>query len=110
MNPSSIQILKAAADLPVAQARRVVDALLAKDSAQPQGMEDLRAALREDLVPVGHALANAYKAGDGAAMMAALRKISAKMPELSGDAQNLSHVLSLQLLDSFLKPVRPSHA
>ncbi len=38
-------------------------------------------ALREDLQPLGEALAGAMQAGDEAAMQAALRKISADMPE-----------------------------
>lgn len=45
------------------------------------------AALSEDLQPLGKALAEAMQAGDEAAMMAALRKISADMPEfLESDA------------------------
>jgi phage gp29-like protein len=52
-------------------------------SVEPGWMD----ALREDLQPLGRALAGAMQAGDGAAMRAAARKISEGMPEfLASDA------------------------
>ncbi len=65
-------------------------------------MDALRAALTADLQPLGDALAGAMQAGDLAAMQAALKKISANMPELAGDAANLSEVLAGQFADAFL--------
>lgn len=98
MKPSSVkQILTAAALLPAPQARRVVGAVLEKQSTGPHGMEALRAALNEDLAPLGDALMGAWKASDLPAMQAALKKISKRMPEMSGDADALSAELSKQL-------------
>jgi hypothetical protein len=45
----------------------------------------LRAALSEDLQPLGDALFQAMEAGDLVAMQAALKKISKSMPELVGE-------------------------
>jgi hypothetical protein len=54
------------------------------------------------LQPLGDALAGALEAGDLPAMQAALKKISATMPELAGDAANLSEVLAGQFADAYL--------
>jgi phage gp29-like protein len=62
----------------------------------------LTAALSSDLQPLGEALAGALQAGDFPAMQAALKKISANMPELAGDAENLAEVLVGQFTDAFL--------
>lgn len=62
----------------------------------------LRSALAKDLQPLGDALAGAMNAGDLPAMQAALKKISANMPELAGDAGNLSVVLADQFADAYL--------
>ena len=49
-------------------------------------MDSITAALSEDLQPLGEALAGALQAGDEAAMRAALKKISARMPEFMQSA------------------------
>lgn len=63
---------------------------------------EIRAALTADLQPLGEALAGALQAGDLPAMQAALRKISANMPELAGDAEALTAVLAKQFAAAFL--------
>jgi phage gp29-like protein len=65
-------------------------------------MQDFRRALAADMQPLGDAISSAYQAGDLVAMQAALRKISEGMPELAGDAANLSEVLAGQLADAWL--------
>ncbi len=71
-------------------------------STQDPQLLALRAALTADLQPLGEALAGALQAGDLPAMQAALRKISANMPELAGDAANLAEVLAGEFADAFL--------
>lgn len=63
-------------------------------------MEALRAALTADLQPLGEALAGAMQASDFPAMQAALRKISENMPELAGDAKNLTTLLAEQFTEA----------
>lgn len=94
------RVLTAAADLPAAQGRRVLAALLSNEPDDP--MADLRAALRQDMKPIGDALLSASRAGDQAAMQAALRKISKEMPELMGDARATANALSAQLLSDLI--------
>lgn len=65
-------------------------------------MQALRTALAADLQPLGDALFAAYQAGDFAAMQAALKKISAGMPALAGDAAELTAKLSRQMTDAWL--------
>jgi len=63
-------------------------------------MQALRTALAADLQPLGAALESALKAGDEPAFMAALRSISARMPEfLTGDA--LAGELAVQAAAAF---------
>lgn len=66
------------------------------------GLQDLRAALAADLRPLGDALFSAYQAGDMAAMMASLKKISKDMPALAGDASQLSKKLASQMAMAWL--------
>jgi hypothetical protein len=61
----------------------------------------LQAALRDDMKGVGDALESALKAEDLPAMQAALKKISAGMPELMGDAEAMASVLALQFSEAF---------
>ncbi len=67
----------------------------------PESLQALRTALAADLQPLGDALFGAYSAGDEAAMRAALKKISTGMPELAGDAANLSTELSVMMAAAF---------
>jgi phage gp29-like protein len=62
---------------------------------------EFRSALTKDLQPLGKALAGAMQAGDLGAMQAALKKISAGMPDLAGDAESLADVLSRQFAKDF---------
>lgn len=64
---------------------------------------EVRTALNKDLQPLGKALAGALQAGDLPAMQAALKKISAGMPELAGDAESLATVLSKQFSQSLIE-------
>lgn len=65
-------------------------------------MQTIRTALAADLQPLGDALWSAYQAGDMAAMTGALKKISKELPELTGDAKQLTAALSVQLADAWL--------
>jgi phage gp29-like protein len=65
-------------------------------------IDALRVALAADLKPLGDALFSAYQAGDEAAMMAALKKISTNMPELAGDAAALGDELAAQMVDALV--------
>lgn len=71
-----------------------------EDRRLDEDLDALRAALAEDLKPLGDALFSAYQAGDEAAMMAALKKISKDMPDLAGDAIALSDELATQMVDA----------
>lgn len=72
------------------------------NAAVPEDLaERLTAALSVDLQPLGEALAAAMQAGDSAAMQAALKKISARMPEfLESDA--MEDLLSDEMVRAFL--------
>ena len=72
------------------------------NSAVDSGMKDLRKALAADLQPLGDALYGAYQAQDFSAMKAALRKISANMPELAGNADHLSGLLADEMASAYL--------
>ena len=72
------------------------------NSALDTGMKDLRKALAADLQPLGDALYGAYQAQDFSAMKAALRKISANMPELAGNADHLSGLLADEMAAAYL--------
>jgi phage gp29-like protein len=85
---------------PVPPSEEVANSALETD--QEDLMADLQAALRADLQPLGEALSGALQAGDFPAMQAALKKISAGMPELAGEAENLAEVLAGQFTDAFL--------
>ena len=62
---------------------------------------EVRQALSTDLQPLGDALAGAMQAADLPAMQAALRKISERMPELAGDAEAMTEVLTQQFTEAF---------
>lgn len=61
----------------------------------------IRAALSADMQPLGDALAGALQAGDEAAMRAALRKISERMPDFLSSAA-LEEAIGAELLQSLL--------
>jgi len=61
---------------------------------------EFRSALTKDLQPLGKALAGAMQAGDLASMQAALKKISAGMPDLAGEAESLAEVLTRQFTEA----------
>ena len=65
---------------------RALDAMqnitrLMNRASEDETMQELRKTLAKDLQPLGDALFAAYQTGDEAAMQAALKKISARMPE-----------------------------
>jgi phage gp29-like protein len=62
---------------------------------------EIRSALAADLRPLGAALAAAMQTKDLPAMQAALRKISDRMPELSGEATAMGEVLAKQFTEAF---------
>lgn len=102
------KILMAASGMPVANARRIVGALAVKtqdgetqDAREDGAMPALRKALSADMKPLGDALFSAYQAGDGAAMVGALKKISKGMPELAGEANELSLALAKEMAAAF---------
>lgn len=67
-----------------------------EDDSSP-ALDALRAALAADLQPLGDALHAAWQAGDEAAMTAALRKISAGLPDQVGVTDHLTDELASQL-------------
>lgn len=81
----------------------VVAKVPAANAAVPAtAVQRARAALAEDLQPLGAALEGALNAGDEAAFKAALRKISARMPDfLTGDA--LAAELAAQATEAFTR-------
>lgn len=65
-------------------------------------MQDVRDALAADMQPLGEAMWQAYQSGDFAACQAALKKISATMPDLiQGEA--LQNLLAENFTQSFLQ-------
>ena len=66
-------------------------------------LDPLLAALSADLQPLGKALAGALQAGDLPAMRAALRKISAEMPDFL-ETPAFADLLAAQLADSYTAP------
>lgn len=70
--------------------------------APADSMQALRTALAADMQPLGDALLAAYQAGDHAATMAALKKISKDMPALAGDASHLAQELAAQSAAAWL--------
>lgn len=72
-------------------------------------MDEFRTALAEDLRPLGDALLAAYQTGDFAAMTGALKKISKDMPELAGDAHELSLTLAMSMADAWMGGGRAVH-
>ncbi len=70
--------------------------------AADDSLQAFRTALAADMQPLGDALMAAYQSGDIAAMTAALKKISTSLPELSGDASNLSRELAAQMAAAWL--------
>lgn len=98
-----IEVIAAAAKLPAAKGRALIAALAisAKESVEPD-LSSLVQALREDLKPLGKALASAMASRDLPAMQAALRKISKGMPEIAGDATALGKELSVRYASAFL--------
>ena len=73
----------------------------AADAAAPE--DSLSAALSADLQPLGLALEGALATGDMPAMQAALRKISARMPEFL-HSPHLESLLGKQFLAAFVTP------
>lgn len=65
-------------------------------------VQTFRKALAEDMQPIGEALYDAYQAGDLPAMKAALKKISTSLPDLSGDADQLTALLADQFTADYL--------
>lgn len=81
---------------------RKVDLENALAGPTADAMQDLRAALAADMLPLGDALFAAYESGDLPAMQAALRKISKDMPDLAGDAAAVTDALNEQLVTAWL--------
>lgn len=74
----------------------------ANAQAPADSMQALRTALAADMQPLGDALLAAYQAGDHAATLAALKKISKDMPALAGDASHLAQALAAQSAAAWL--------
>lgn len=72
------------------------------DESWESELQDLRNALAEDMKPLADALMSAYQSGDYAALQGGLKKVSALMPELAGDADNLTGLLGASLAAAFL--------
>lgn len=94
-------------DVKIQESRQEVENANAGDrrvnhSPEWVGLQALRTALAADLRPLGDALLAAYQAGDFAAMQAALKKISSGMPDLAGDAAELTAKLAQQMTDAWL--------
>jgi phage gp29-like protein len=73
-----------------------------EDAAPDLMMQQLRKALAADMQPLGDALYAAYQSKDGAAMQAALKKISKNLPALAGDAAVLGGELAKQMASAFI--------
>jgi len=86
-------------EVEAAQPEPVAVVTPAANEAEYFQADALRAALSEDLQPLGDALFQAMEAGDLVAMQAALKKISKSMPELVGEP---AAVVS-QLTEEFTK-------
>lgn len=65
-------------------------------------LQELRGALAKDMQPLGDALMSAYQSADFAALQAGLKKVSEQMPELAGDAENLTGLLGASMAAAFL--------
>jgi phage gp29-like protein len=65
-------------------------------------MDAIRAALAADMRPLGDALYQASQEGDLAAVQAALKQISKRMPELSGGASALAGELARQAATAWI--------
>lgn len=89
------------AKVEVPETEKEPEELANSEPVEPDGLQALRAALAADLQPLGEALYGAYSAGDEAAMRAALKKISERMPELAGEAANLSSELAAMMAEAF---------
>jgi phage gp29-like protein len=77
-----------------------------ENSDMPEDLaQRLTAALSSDLQPLGKALAGALQAGDLPAMQAALRKISARMPEFL-ESEAMEELMTDELMQS-LTEVQP---
>jgi len=64
-------------------------------------LQVIRKALAKDMQPLGRALEAAYQAGDAGAMIAALRKISTDIPNLTGDATETATALATKLANAW---------
>jgi phage gp29-like protein len=96
---------KANLQSPISQSPTGVPArpVLANASDEPapdSGVQRIRKALAEDLRPIGDALAAALDAGDEPAFQAALRKISADLPDLM-KSDGLADALALEMTAAF---------
>lgn len=82
---------------PPADPEQVINA----DDALAEDLQELRSALAEDMRPLGDALWDAYQTNDLPAMSAALKRLSADLPDLAG-ADRLIAVLSDDLTRAWL--------
>jgi phage gp29-like protein len=64
-------------------------------------LQVIRKALAKDMQPLARALEAAYQAGDAGAMIAALRKISTDIPNLTGDATATATALATKLANAW---------
>lgn len=98
---NTVELLKAAADMPPARARMVLAAIAAKeDSAR-----DVAAAFERDMQPVCKALVSALRSGD----MEALRGFRGLLPHLLAEVNEspeLADVLAFHLGKSLLNGLR----
>lgn len=71
-------------------------------STVDQSMQALRTALAADMQPIGKALEAAYRAKDLPAIRGALKKISASLPDLAGEAAATEAELARQMAAAYL--------
>jgi hypothetical protein len=79
------------------------NAELPTPNAAEASMLEVRRALSADLQPLGEALAGALQAGDGPAFSAALKKISARMPEFL-NSPALEDLLASEFVKALTEP------
>ena len=102
MQPDRIKpILRAAAGLPPAHARRVIAALADKLGTEAD-VQALGKAAARDMRPLAEALFSAGKTGDRAAQIAALKKISKGLPALAAKSDHLAAEITRQCAAAYL--------
>jgi len=87
--------------IPTAPISPILPAANAQDGNDGKNEDALQAALSADLRPLGKALAGALKEGDLPAMQAALKKISADLPEFL-HSEELANLIGQEMAGAYL--------